>query len=511
MAYNKLLARHMERYLPPGWEQEPSLQPFIHAMDVAFNAFDRDKVMSEHAFRVSENDYLDIYARLKQEVEVRKISIEKLMEAIRNMEPGNTHVIRQGEENLLDVVEYLDTIIAKRNEAEEAMRKAKEEAEKAKVEAEKANVAKSEFLSIISHEIRTPLNAIIGLGHILLRQDPRADQIRNMRVLKTSADTLLTLINDILDFSKIGAGKLDLEAAPFDIRKLVNDLFQAHSIKAQERGNIMTLNIDDEIPEWANGDPLRLMQVLNNLLSNAVKFTRDGRIRMDLQLKAKEEDHCVISFSVRDTGVGIERGKLEHIFKPFAQASTKITREYGGTGLGLAITSELLQLMESSILLETEPGKGSTFTFELKLGYIRPEDHEAEIISVYDQDLGGARVLVVEDTPFNILLAVQLLEGWNAVVDVAENGLEAVVKMQQREYDLVLMDLQMPVMDGYTATQKIREFNIHTPIMALTASASTNIREKVTSAGMQDYVSKPFNPDDLFLRLRKWVGKPVVL
>jgi signal transduction histidine kinase len=500
MPKHRLLDRQLKKYLPEGMEQDEHLKRFIQAVNDSYLAFDKDKELSEHAFSISEKEYVEIQSKLRDEINVRMLSIDKLKDAISSIEIGQEEKEPGAEDNLLDVVGYLNEQINKRKEAEEAMMKAM-------VEAEKANIAKSEFLSIMSHEIRTPLNAVIGLGHILLRQDPRPDQVKNLNVLRTSADNLLTLINDILDFSKIEAGKLELEHMPFDLHKVVNDLFLATEVKALERENNMVLEWDEGIPRSVVGDQLRLMQVLNNLLSNAVKFTHKGKVTLSLHMDRKTDTQCRIRFAVTDSGVGIDEKKLEHIFKPFSQASSSITRQYGGTGLGLAITSELLQLMNSQIQVKTTLGKGSTFQFTLDFPYVDQEVQESESLAILEHDFRQARILLVEDTPFNVLFATQLLEGWNATVDVAENGLVAVEKMRFHAFDIVLMDLQMPEMDGYTATRKIREFNAHTPIMALTASASNDVREKITACGMQDYVTKPFNPDDLFLRIRKSISK----
>ncbi len=500
MAYNKLLERQLKKHLNAGAPIDENLRNFIQSVDDSYNAFERDKRLSEHAFQVSEKDYLDIYDRLKDEINTRNQSILKLMETIRNMEPDSEISILPGVDKLLDVVNYLDAQIKKRKAAEASLKIAKEEAEK-------ANQAKSDFLSIMSHEIRTPLSVVIGLGNILFRQNPRPDQVNNLQVLRTSADNLLSLINDILDFSKMDASKLELEHSVFEIRKTVDEIFQAMSVKASELDNEMSMYIDPNIPNWVYGDAHRITQVLNNLLSNAVKFTKKGNVNISLKLENISESRCSILFSITDTGIGISKDKLQHIFTPFSQSSNSITREFGGTGLGLAITSELLQLMDSQIKVETEIGRGSTFYFILDLVYmsaveINPISSEPE-----EQDLNKAKILLVEDTPFNILFTTQLLEGWNTLVDVAENGAIAVDKMKESEYDLVIMDLHMPVMDGYTSTRKIREFNQDTPIMALTASATTDIREKIFAAGMQDYVTKPFDSDQLFSQMKRAMKK----
>ncbi|MEY3946731.1 MAG: hypothetical protein RJB03_1437 [Bacteroidota bacterium] len=496
MEYNRLLKRQINKYLSAGIESNDSFLRFLDAVNDSYDAFERDKRLSEHAFEVSEKDYLNIYGRLKDEIDIRNQSIQKLKETIRNMETGAENEILLDGDNLLDVVNYLNLQINKRKEAELAMKLAKEEAEK-------ANQAKSEFLSVMSHEIRTPLNAVLGLGQLLLRQNPRPDQVNNMQVLKASAENLLALINDILEFSKISAKKLEIDYVPFNIRKTIEDIFHAISIRGIEWNNTMSLDIDNQIPHYIYGDPYRLTQVLNNLLSNAVKFTRDGQVEIKLTLEAINSSSCSILFSIADSGIGIEQDKLEHIFSPFAQASSSITRKFGGTGLGLAITAELLELMDCKINLETELGKGSRFYFTMETAYLDDGKDQQITTTIKEQDLQQAQVLLVEDTPFNIMFTKQLLEGWNTAVDVAENGLIAVEMIRKKQYDIVLMDLHMPVMDGYTASMKIRAFNDHTPIIALTATVSEDVKNSLKEVGMQDYVIKPFDIDILFLKMER--------
>ena len=258
-------------------------------------------------------------------------------------------------------------------------------------------------------------------------------------------------------------------------------------------------------PEYIKGDDLRLGQILNNLLSNANKFTSNGSIVMQVLLTRVFDEKVEVSFSVTDTGIGIEPSKQKIIFERFTQANSEITRQFGGSGLGLAIIKKLLNLQDSDIYVESEPGKGSKFYFSLLFrkgdGVVTQEPHQS---SFHNGDLGGIKVLLVEDVEFNVLVAEKMLKIWNAVVDVSNNGKEAVKKASSVSYDIILMDLQMPVMDGYTAARCIREFDLGTPIIALTASASPDMQQKALDHGMNDSLSKPFNPNDLFETVHKY-------
>jgi CheY-like chemotaxis protein/nitrogen-specific signal transduction histidine kinase len=391
-------------------------------------------------------------------------------------------------------------------------KKAQEELIKAKEQAEQAAIAKSQFLSMMSHEIRTPMNAVIGITHLLLQNNPKPDQLENLKTLKFSAENLMVLINDILDFNKIEAGKIEFEEIDFSLTDLIRNIRHALAPQAEEKGVVMKLMLDDELPETIMGDPVRLAQVITNLVSNAVKFTSEGKIIIDATITEQNTETTTIHFSVSDTGIGIEPEKLEFIFERFTQARSDTTRNFGGTGLGLAISKRLLELQGSQIQVESMPGKGSKFFFFLKFKNSTRKyapKLSAKPVLAEKKSLSGIKILMAEDYAINVMVARQFLQNWDIDFDIAENGLAALDMVQKEDYDLVLMDLQMPEMDGYQATKEIRKLD-HVkyqklPIIALTASAMLDIKDKAFEVGMNDYISKPFNPNELYKKITQHV------
>ncbi|AHM62084.1 PAS domain-containing protein [Flammeovirgaceae bacterium 311] len=384
---------------------------------------------------------------------------------------------------------------------------------KAKELAENASQAKAQFLSVMSHEIRTPLNAMLGISHLLIRQNPRPDQEENLRMLTFSGENLLSLINDILDFNKIESGKIVIEKNSFNLRKLCNSLQKSLSLKADEKGIGLELSIDEEVPASIVGDSTRLTQILNNLLDNAIKFTHSGQVRLSIKVLKKSSTSSLLKFRVSDTGIGIPKESLTSIFEAFTQVHLSNKHQYGGTGLGLAIIKRLLDLLGSKIEVKSIVGKGSDFSFELAFDIV-DEKLPAPPIQTEQatpqQDLQQASLLLVEDNPLNMLVLVQFFEIWGMHPDIAENGLQAIGKIKDKHYDVVLMDLHMPEMDGIEATRYVREELglADLPIIALTANALPGIRQKVVAAGMTDYISKPFEPEDLFQKVMQYVSRP---
>lgn len=396
--------------------------------------------------------------------------------------------------------------ITERKQFEEALIKAKKNAEQ-------MAIAKTNFLSTMSHEIRTPMNAVIGLTNLLIQENPKPEQVESLKVLKFSGENLLVLINDILDFNKIESGRIEFEKMNFSIQEVTNSIKEGLNIKAKEKNIGLQVYMDSALPKVLIGDPTRLSQILNNLIGNAIKFTEKGKVTVEIDLVEETPTEIEIAFRVIDTGIGIEKNKLDHIFESFTQSNSSITRKYGGTGLGLAITKRLIELQDSEIHVKSEAGKGSSFHFTLTFGKTtQPSSLEFSIGGSQEiENFKGSTILLVEDNKINQMVASKFLASWGITVELADDGSIGLEKVQQKDYDLVLMDLQMPVMDGYTATQKIRNLGggfEDLPIVALTASVMQTVQSKALKKGMNDFVSKPFNPSELNQVLAKFL-KPL--
>ncbi len=381
-----------------------------------------------------------------------------------------------------------------------------EELVKTKLRAEQAAKAKSQFLSVMSHEIRTPLNAIIGFTELLSQNAPRPDQLEDLKMLKFSGENLLNIINDILDFNKLDSGKVQLSCVPFNLRELTQSLYQSFSYKAREKQIEFEVEFDEKIPYVVKGDSLRLSQVLNNLISNAIKFTTLGSVKLKITLEGQSPGGISVMFSVVDTGIGIPKEKHEKIFEQFIQADSDTTRLFGGTGLGLSISNKLAQLMGSRIALKSVPKEGSTFYFTT---LFQPSDDnlvaENKSLKKPKDSFLHKRILLAEDNPFNANIARRYITGWGAEMDLALDGKQALEFALRKKYDMILMDVQMPVLDGFQCSRAIRQHLPFIPIVAVTAAHINEVLEDIKLSGMNDHVSKPFKPNELFQKLEKYL------
>jgi signal transduction histidine kinase/DNA-binding response OmpR family regulator len=416
-------------------------------------------------------------------------NIQKIVKPIKN---------RKGK-----VVKLFGTIldIDERKKFEQALITAKEIAEQ-------ATRIKSLFLSNMSHEMRTPMNAIIGLSDLLAEERLESSQQEKVNSIKHSGENLLKIINEILDFSKVEAGKVTLENIDFELEQVLSGVHRTLDFKAKAKGLIFETLIEKDIPKLLIGDPYRLNQILLNLAGNAIKFTSQGFVKINVSLKYNSPTQVVLNFSVTDTGIGIEHDKQHLIFESFSQAQNDHSRKYGGTGLGLTITKRLIELLGGELTLESQQQKGSIFKFSIPYAIGEAKLLSAVVEPQFMQSLEGLNLLLVEDNAMNQFVAIQILKKWNVKVESAINGKHALALLEKREFDVILMDLQMPEMDGYETTELIRNssskvINHQVPIIAVSADAFEETKEKALALGMNGFVTKPINKQELFNVLAK--------
>lgn len=376
----------------------------------------------------------------------------------------------------------------------------------AKEKAEKASNARSEFLSTVSHELRTPLNAINGIAHLLLEEKPKKSQLNYLESLQFSGNYLTNFINDILEINKIDSSKAEIENINFNLKLLLENIQNSLKELATSNNTDFNLEIDQDIPNYIIGDPTKLSQILMNLINNAIKFTQNGTVTLKSRLSSLEDKKASIFFEVKDTGIGIPEDKLETVFDSFSQGSIGINRKYGGTGLGLTIVKKLVEILGGNIKLESTVNEGSSFTFVLPFKVSKkPIKAEKKTVIINDSILIGKKMLVVEDNKINQMISKKMLENKGIHCEIIDNGEEAVEISKNYKFDMILMDIHLPGINGTIATKKIREFDTITPIIALTAISLNENRKNLLSFGMNDVITKPFVPEDFYAIITKHI------
>ncbi len=447
--------------------------------------------------------------------------IDTLSKALNEKDESYLSNIKFKKDEFADMARLIDTFfknnkklkeeIKLRLQSENELKVAAENLEHATVEkirAEQDRLAKGDFLSTMSHEIRTPINGVIGIANLLKSENLNPNQQELVDTLLFSSNYLLSILTDILDFSKIESGNLTFDKVQFNIKEICKSVQSLYSGNAKNKGLALDFTADENAADYLSGDSTRLCQMLNNLVGNAIKFTAAGRVQIQYRLLAEKNNQQTIEFSVTDTGIGIAEDKLDTIFDSFAQADSSISTNYGGTGLGLAITKKLIELQGGTISVISKINKGTTFTFTLTFDKVDLAQYEVKKSEKKKLQIGGLRVLVAEDNKINATILNKFLDKWQVKMDWAVNGKEALEKLEENTYDLVLMDLHMPVMGGKEATAAIRD-NLqkpycNIPIIALTADATTETKKFILAAGFNEYVTKPFDPEKLYETLEKY-------
>lgn len=442
----------------------------------------------------------------KQDQEIALLNEKALLQEVRLQQEARTRY------QLLIILLLLASIVIILYLSNRSKRKINALLIQQKNKVEEAALLKTQFLSVMSHEIRTPMNAVVGMTNLLVNENPREDQKQYLDTLLFSSNNLLSIVNDVLDYSKVEAGKIVLENISFRLLYLLSNIHQSFYNQSVQKEVYLKFEHDEKIPEVIKGDPTRLTQILNNLISNALKFTEKGSVIVQVSLEDQTEQDALVNFKVSDTGIGIPPEKLEAIFESFIQADIEVHRKYGGTGLGLPITKKLVELHDSSIKVVSSLGKGSSFSFSIS--FKKGNENETLISSTSDINLldkfVNKSVLVVEDNPVNVQVIKLYLKKWGIDPVISLNGEFALEFYKEQDFDIILMDLHMPVMDGYKATEKIRslekDLNKKTPILALTASNVFEEHTRAIEAGVDEIIPKPFNPYQLHNAIAKFTG-----
>jgi len=515
MLLNRLLTRQIKKHLPAELWSDGRLTRFIEAVNDSYHAFEKDKALADHAFRLNEEEYVRINTKLQTEVQGRRQAIKTLKEAIVRMDEGpdggggagglDGRVIGGGldEDNLTRTLARLEDQLARRRRMEADLIEAREQAEQ-------FARSKDNFLANMSHEIRTPMNAVLGMAGQLAKTKLDDKQRFYLDTIHSASENLLVILNDILDLTKIRAGKLALEKIGFQPAQVIGRALQVMMHKAEEKGLLLRVAFCDAgLSPVLIGDPYRLNQILLNLLSNAIKFTSNGGVEILCRVQADGAVAQTIVIEVTDTGVGMDESFIQNLFEKFTQEYDSVTRKYGGTGLGMSICKELIELMGGEIQVTSKKGVGTTVSLIIELEKGEERDLSlGDSLPVDTGSLQGKKVLVVDDNEMNRLVATTILGNYGTILLEAANGQEAVDLLRNAPVDIILMDIQMPVMSGLEASQVIRrEISPDVPIIALTANAIRGENKKCLAAGMNDYLAKPFEEGPFIKMISEWVSR----
>ncbi|MFK7755857.1 MAG: ATP-binding protein [Flavobacteriales bacterium] len=491
---HRLLKRQLAKCFGQDSVKDEALQKFVSFVNESYIHFDDSQELLQHTMRVSNEELFETNKRLVEESRIHSIILNSLKESVLEISPEHERL----DNDLLKIADILKAEILKRKSIEKELVKAREIAES-------SLKTRETFFANMSHEIRTPMNGVIGMARLLAETELTAEQSKFQKVIQSSAEDLVIIINDILDITKMSTGNLVIESVDFNMCDLLKDVSKLMCYKAEEKGIYLRLNYDNGESGAYKTDPIRLKQIMINLLGNAIKFTERGGVELKVRILNSYPDKDTIRFSISDTGIGIAENKIDTIFNSFVQEDESTHRRFGGTGLGLSISKQLVEALGGELVVESTRDIGTSFQFTIDVAH-GTLTTEAEEKIEEDKNLNNIRILLVEDNEINTLLATTVLEKWKCRVDAVENGKLAIDKSDLEEYDVILMDMQMPVMDGLEATEYIRKtLKLSIPIIGFTANALIGEKENCLNVGMDDYITKPFMPDDLYNKIASLV------